>query len=165
MWLSFVFYYNWSVWSYTGTWTPITNLQTWRLVFRGCIDGYSRCITYLRSSTALELFRDAVERFGLLRVRGDAGSENIDIAYFMIEHRGLNRGSFLVGPCVHNQRIERLWAEDPVSILQRFASFNGGWRNFTNQQPHPYKSFTFYLPSKNKQGFNWIHLSTEQSQS
>lgn len=111
MWLSFVFYYNWSVWSYTGTWTPITNLQTWRLVFRGCIDGYSRCITYLRSSTALELFRDAVERFGLPRVRGDAGSENIDIAYFMIEHRGLNRGSFLVGPCVHNQRIERLWAE------------------------------------------------------
>lgn len=93
-------------------------LNGWGFVFHGCIDGYSRCITYLkcctnnRASTALELFQEATRQFGLPnRVRGDAGSENIDIARFMIENRGLNRGSFLVGPSVHNQRIERLWAE------------------------------------------------------
>lgn len=87
-------------------------------MFHGGVDGYSRCITYLRcctdntATTALQLFQGAVDLFELPHhVRGDAGSENIDIARFMIENRGANRGSFMVGRSVHNQRIERLWAE------------------------------------------------------
>uniref|UniRef100_A0A3B3SN53 Integrase core domain-containing protein n=1 Tax=Paramormyrops kingsleyae TaxID=1676925 RepID=A0A3B3SN53_9TELE len=93
-------------------------LNSWGFVFHGGVDGYSRCFTYLRcctdnrASTALQLFQGAVDLFGLPdHVRGDAGSENIDIAHFMIENRGANRGSFLVGRSVHNQRIERLWGE------------------------------------------------------
>lgn len=93
-------------------------LNPWGFVFHGGVDGYSRCITYLRcctdnrASTALQLFQGAVDVFGLPHhVRSDAGSENIDIARFMIENRGANRGSFMVGRSVHNQRIERLWGE------------------------------------------------------
>ncbi|XP_060786524.1 uncharacterized protein LOC132892147 [Neoarius graeffei] len=93
-------------------------LNPWGFVYHGAVDGYSRCITFLRcctdnrASTALHLFQGAVDVFGLPdRVRGDAGSENIDVARFMIENRGTNRGSFMVGRSVHNQRIERLWAE------------------------------------------------------
>ncbi|KAA8577364.1 hypothetical protein FQN60_004275 [Etheostoma spectabile] len=93
-------------------------LNPWGFVFHGGVDGYSRCITYLRcctdnrASTALQLFQGAVDVFGLPHhVRSDAGSENIDIARFMIENRGSNRGSFMVGRSVHNQRIERLWGE------------------------------------------------------
>ncbi|XP_060746019.1 uncharacterized protein LOC132859318 [Tachysurus vachellii] len=101
-------------------WHTDTNhkLNPWGFVFHGGVDGYSRCITYLRcctdnrASTALQLFQDAVNRFGLPHhVRGDAGGENINIAQFMIENRGGNRGSFMVGRSVHNQRIERLWGE------------------------------------------------------
>lgn len=87
-------------------------------MYHGAVDGYSRCITFLRcctdnrASTALHLFQGAVDVFVLpQQVRGDAGSENIDVARFMIENRGTNRGSFMVGRSVHNQRIERLWAE------------------------------------------------------
>ncbi|KAL3973532.1 proto-oncogene serine/threonine-protein kinase Pim-1 [Sarotherodon galilaeus] len=101
-------------------WHVDTNhkLNPWGFVFHGGVDGYSRCITYMRcctdnrASSAMQLFQSAVDLFGLpQRVRGDAGSENIDIARFMIEHRGPNRGSFMVGRSVHNQRIERLWGE------------------------------------------------------
>ncbi|KAK1138182.1 hypothetical protein AOXY_G5100 [Acipenser oxyrinchus oxyrinchus] len=93
-------------------------LISWRFVFHGCVDGYSRTIVYLKpannntASTVLHLFKEGLRNFGLpLQVRGDAGTENVQVARYMINERGSNCGSFIVGRSVHNQRIERLWAE------------------------------------------------------
>lgn len=100
-------------------------LISWRVVFHGCVDGYSRTIIYLecltnnRASSVLSLFQEGVQNFGLpSRVRCDWGTENTEVARYMLRQRGLNRGS-ITGRRVHNQRIERLWAE-----LNRVVSYH-----------------------------------------
>ena len=79
-------------------------LERWGFVIHGCIDGYSRFVTYLkvsnnkRPSTVLGYFKAAVRDYGLpSRVRGDHGLENNGIENYMIEKRGRQHNAYLRG--------------------------------------------------------------------
>lgn len=54
------------------------------------------------------------------RVRSDQGLENTQVARFMIEKRGAERRSMIVGCSTHNQRIERLWRDMHKSVTVMF---------------------------------------------
>ena len=95
------------------------SLVRWGLVIHGCIDGFSRRILFLKcsnnnlSQTVLELFFKAIEKDGFWpsRIHVDYGVENVLVCDAMVEARGEGRESFIAGPSIRNQRIERLWRE------------------------------------------------------
>lgn len=98
-------------------------------MIHGGIDGHSRLITYLncssdnRARTVLSHFLKATCLYGLpSRVRSDHGGENIQVALFMNLVQGIERRSFITGESVHNQRIERLWRDVFIHVLQQFYS-------------------------------------------
>ena len=60
----------------------------WRFVIHGAIDGYFRMVVYLacsannEASTVLQLFKSAVNQFGLpSHVRSDKEGKNTDVAW------------------------------------------------------------------------------------
>lgn len=53
------------------------------------------------AQTVLKLFLDSIKVYGCpYRVRGDRGSENVDLCTWMIMYRGPNRASFMWGTYV-----------------------------------------------------------------
>ena len=145
------------------------------------IDGYSRLITYMkcatnnRAGTVYVQFLQAIEEYGLpLRVRSDQGRENVRVAEHMIEYRGANRGSMLVGSSVHNQRIERLWRDMHrcmTSVYYRLFYFMEQNRllNPLNER-HLFALHYVYLPRINqsldtfRDGWNNHSLRSEHNQ-
>lgn len=133
----------------------------WRLVVHACIDGYSRLIVYLYctknnfASTLLDLFKGGVRRCGLSsQTRSDHGLENVEVARFMMEQRGLGRGSMLTGRSVHNVRVERLHRDVYIGALSHFASIfhnleNSGFLN-TDNDAHVYALHFIFIPRINR---------------
>jgi transposase InsO family protein len=84
--------------------TQHTGLIRWGIVIHGFIDGYSRLITGLRASnnnladTVLDLFLHAAQVYGIPScLRGDHGTENLAVAAWIEEYRGVRRGSYIWG--------------------------------------------------------------------
>ena len=76
------------------------------------VDGFSRlcvalkCLNNNKANTLLQCFVYGVRAHGLpSRVRSDNGLENVNIAQFMIEKRGRERGSIITGKSTHYQNL------------------------------------------------------------
>jgi hypothetical protein len=87
----------------------LTGLIRWKVVIHAFVDGYSRLVTAIRASgnnraqTVLDLFLVGTATFGFpSRVRGDHGTENLLVATYMEEMRGVERGSYIWGRCVQH---------------------------------------------------------------
>jgi hypothetical protein len=74
-----------------------------------------------RAETVLNLFAQSCFQYGVpSRVRSDHGGENIDVALFVSLLRPAN--SHITGKSVHNNRIERLWRDVFLQVIEPFYS-------------------------------------------
>ncbi|XP_013384162.1 uncharacterized protein LOC106154373 [Lingula anatina] len=108
--------------------TSTETISSWGFIIHGGIDGQSRLCVFLKCGTSnksqvvMEHFMEAVDTYGCpLRVRSDYGTENVEVARYMIETRGPNRGSFPTDKSTHNQRIERLWRDVRECVTSIFS--------------------------------------------
>ena len=162
-------------------------LIRWKIVVHSFIDGKSRFITGMRAhnnnraQTVLDLFMEAVRMYGLpSHVHGDHGTENLHVALYMKEVRGVERGSYIWGrqvcrfsvfiavmlnhdmTCrsVHNIRIERLWVDFTACVGAKWKSFFQDLQAYDNLNPyiplHIWLLHHLFLDSINQDIADWI---------
>jgi len=151
------------------------------MVTHAGIDGYSRMVVYMncsnnnKASTVYTHFLKAVERYGLPScVRSDQRKKKTKkIAEYMLQHRGLERGSMLTGSFVHNQCIERLWKDMHQSVTKLFYRIFCYMEEIRLLDPsndiHIYSLHYVYLPRVNRaltmfaNGWNKHGIRTEHA--
>lgn len=75
----------------------------------------------MTAESVIPYFASAISEYGIpSRMRSDHGYENFFVALLMNAVRGLGRGSHVTGRSVHNQRIERLWVDVYVQVVDYF---------------------------------------------
>ena len=106
-------------------------LIRWRLVIHAGVDGFSRCVVYIKcannncATTVLEAFLEGVSVYGEpARVRSDHGGENVEVWRHMLSLKN-DPSCVLTGRSTHNERVERLWRDVTRCVSTTFIdTFN-----------------------------------------
>ena len=100
----------------------------WCLIIHAGIDGFSRCVTFVKCSnnncadTVLEAFLEGTSVFGMpLCIRSDHGGENVRVWEYMLSSSN-NPSSVITGSSVHNERIERMWRDITRCVSSSFIT-------------------------------------------
>ena len=136
-------------------------LIRWKLIVHVCIDGFSPLLIYCtccdnnRAETVLKLFREGTQTYGIpSRARCDYGMENLLVGQFMLEQRGVDRGSIITGSSVHNCRVERMHRDVYAGVLCFYAQLFHEMENNGILDPlndlHLYCLHHIYLPRINR---------------
>lgn len=104
----------------------------WRLVVHGGVDGFSRCVVYLKcannnsASIAMDAFSEGLVSYGTpTKVRSDHGGENISIWKHMLSVYNNDPTCVVTGKSTHNERIERMWRDVTRCVSSSFIdTFN-----------------------------------------
>ena len=99
----------------------------WRLVIHAGVDGFSRCVVYIkcannnRAETVLGSFLQGLSTFGTPDwVRSDHGGENIDVWRHMLSIHN-DPSCVVTGSSTHNERVERLWRDVYRDVSSAFV--------------------------------------------
>lgn len=128
---------------------------------------FLQCSTNNRAETVYQAFIDACSNWNIpSRVRSDYGGENVMVADFMLEERGMNRGSFITGTSVHNQRIERLWRDVHRVIVSHFVNLfyfmeQSGFLDPLNEH-HLFALHYVFLPRLNRACDEFVAMSNHR---
>ena len=97
------------------------------MVVHGGVDGFSRAVVFLRCSnnneatTVLEQFLLGTRTFHTpCRIRTDHGTENVEVARYMLQTHNMASNPVITGRSIHNQRIERLWRDAFTYVVQHY---------------------------------------------
>lgn len=99
----------------------------WRLIIHGGVDGFSRCVVYIKcannncASTVLDAFLEGLRCYGTpARIRSDHGGENVDGWRHMLSIYNNDPTCVVTGKSTHNQRIERMWRDITRCVSSSF---------------------------------------------
>lgn len=115
------------------------------------------------------------------RTRGDHGTENLLVAQYMEEMRGIERGSYIWGRCVtdmiisatfltfyrsvHNIRIERLWRDLTLGFAGKWKTFFQSLEQYdglnVNSDAHIWLLHFLFLDAINRDALQWANAWNE----
>ena len=107
----------------------------WRLVIHAGVDGFSRCIVYIKcannncATTVMDAFQEGINVYGQPNhVRSDHGGENMEVWRYMVAMWD-DPSCVITGSSTHNERVERMWRDVTRCVSSSYINLFTAFEN------------------------------------